>query len=92
MTKARDILNATHLASRGSQMLPHADSEQPGRSMLGSELLTRREAEVLLLLREALPNAQIARALQVEASVVSPRAASNDRPLSRHGARLPSHS
>jgi len=69
-TQARDILNATHLASRGLQVLPYADADQGGPSTLSSELLTRREADVLALLREALPNAQIAATLHVSIETV----------------------
>lgn len=67
-TQARDILNAIYLASRGLQVLPQADAEQGASA--GSELLTRREAEVLVLLREALPNAQIAEALHVSVETI----------------------
>ena len=71
-TQARDILNAIHLASRGLQVLPHTEgtreSGQP--PTWASELLTRREAEVLVMLREGLPNAQIAAALFVSVETV----------------------
>jgi DNA-binding NarL/FixJ family response regulator len=69
-TEARDVLNAIHLASRGLQVVPRMD----GSGILGSpsrtELLTSREAEVLTLLREGLPNAQIAGALHVSVETV----------------------
>ena len=71
-TQARDIVNAVHLASRGLQVVPHADGgrEQAQPRTWESELLTRREAEVLVMLREALPNAQIAAALFVSVETV----------------------
>lgn len=71
-TQARDILNAIHLASRGLQVVPHADGgrEQAQPQTWESELLTRREGEVLVMLREALSNAQIAAALFVSVETV----------------------
>jgi DNA-binding NarL/FixJ family response regulator len=70
-TEARDVLNAIHLASRGLQVVPHMeDGRGIAVSRSRSELLTNREAEVLVLLREALSNAQIAVALQVSVETV----------------------
>jgi DNA-binding NarL/FixJ family response regulator len=69
-TEARDVLNAIHLASRGLQVLPRMDDGGAVGSQSRAELLTRREAEVLVLLREALPNAQIAAALHVSIETV----------------------
>jgi DNA-binding NarL/FixJ family response regulator len=66
-TEARDIVNAIHLASRGMHVLPRS-AAAGGTSMLdiqGSDLLTRREAEVLELLQDGATNAQIAHRLSI---------------------------
>ena len=66
-TEARDIVNAIHLASRGMHVLPRS-AAAGGASMLdiqGSDLLTRREAEVLELLQEGATNAEIAHRLSI---------------------------
>jgi DNA-binding NarL/FixJ family response regulator len=66
-TEARDIINAIHLASRGMHVLPRS-AAAGGASALdipGSDLLTRREAEVLELLQEGATNAQIAHRLSI---------------------------
>jgi DNA-binding NarL/FixJ family response regulator len=69
-TQARDVLNAIHLASRGLQLLPASPRSRGAAQGIGSELLTPREAEVLELLRQARPNAQIAASLQITVETV----------------------
>ena len=67
-TQGRDVVNAVHLASRGMHMLPNsaaAGGNGQGADLKGSELLTPREADVLELLQEGTPNAQIAQALSI---------------------------
>src|SRR2546426_4919160 len=59
-TQSRDVLNAIYLASRDLRVFPRAVSAEPGPSLNGQELLTRREAEVLPLLQIGRSNAQIA--------------------------------
>jgi DNA-binding NarL/FixJ family response regulator len=58
-TQARDVRNAIHLASRGLQLMPRS---VPGADAthVADALLTRREGEVLGLLRQGRSNAQIA--------------------------------
>jgi DNA-binding NarL/FixJ family response regulator len=48
-TEARDVINAIHLASRGMHVLPRSAAAGGASTLdvIGSELLTRREAEVL---------------------------------------------
>lgn len=69
-TQARDVLNAVHLASRGLQLLPHAEAHNGNEAAVGSELLTIREAEVLALLRDGRQNAQIAAELHISIETV----------------------
>ena len=69
-TQARDVLSAIHLASRGLQLFPASDQRVSEPSPAGSELLTPREAEVLELLRDGRPNAQIAAALHITVETV----------------------
>jgi DNA-binding NarL/FixJ family response regulator len=66
-TEARDIINAIHLASRGMHVLPRSAAAGSGSTLdiIGSELLTPREAEVLALLQEGATNAQIAHQLSI---------------------------
>jgi DNA-binding NarL/FixJ family response regulator len=66
-TEARDIINAIHLASRGMHVLPRSAAAGGSSTLdvIGSELLTRREAEVLELLHEGSTNAQIAHRLSI---------------------------
>ncbi len=65
--QTRDLLNAIHLASRGMQLqlMPVAD---PGGDR--SSLLTSREADVLLLLRQDRSNDEIAHALHISTETV----------------------
>jgi DNA-binding NarL/FixJ family response regulator len=66
-TEARDIINAIHLASRGMHVLPRSAAVGGGGALdvQGSELLTRREAEVLEWLQEGATNAEIAHRLSI---------------------------
>jgi DNA-binding NarL/FixJ family response regulator len=64
-TQSRDVINAIHLAARGLQMLPRTPAAGAGGSTIAAGLLSRREAEILPLLRRGDSNAQIALALQV---------------------------
>jgi DNA-binding NarL/FixJ family response regulator len=65
-TEARDIINAIHLASRGMHVLPRSAAAGGGTlDIEGSELLTRREAEVLEQLQDGATNAQIAHHLSI---------------------------
>lgn len=67
--QARDVLNAVHLASRGLQLIPR-DSADSRRPPPGSQLLTRRETEVLPMLQQGSTNAEIAPALHVAVETV----------------------
>ena len=64
-TQARDVLSAIHLAARGHQLIPRAASDISVQSLAGSQLLTRREAQVLPLLAQGDSNPEIAFALQI---------------------------
>ncbi len=66
-TEARDIVNAIHLASRGMHLLPRsaATGGLLGSGIQGAELLTPREAQVLELLQDGAPNAEIAYELSI---------------------------
>jgi DNA-binding NarL/FixJ family response regulator len=66
--QTRDLLHAIHLASRGMQLqlLPGGD----GGAAEHHSLLTSREGDVLLLLRQDRSNAQIALALQISVETV----------------------
>jgi len=68
-TQARDVRNAIHLASRGLQISPRQVAEETaGRTK--DPLLTPREGDVLLLLREGLANGQIALELHIGVETV----------------------
>jgi DNA-binding NarL/FixJ family response regulator len=60
-TQARDVLTAIHLASRGLQVMPRG----AGAGRVSTGLLTQREGDVLLMLREDRSNGEIALALQI---------------------------
>jgi len=64
-TQSRDVLSAVHLAARGLQVTPRTAPTGDGRSFPGAQLLTPREAEVLLMLQQGRSNAEIALGLQV---------------------------
>jgi DNA-binding NarL/FixJ family response regulator len=66
-TEARDIVNAIHLASRGMHLLPRsaATGGLLDSGVQGAELLTPREAQVLELLQDGAPNAEIAHELSI---------------------------
>ena len=67
--QARDVRTAIHLASRGLQVMPRG--VQPAGSVhAAGGVLTQREGDVLLLLREDRSNAQIALALQIGVETV----------------------
>jgi DNA-binding NarL/FixJ family response regulator len=69
-TQARDVLTAIHLASRGLQLIPRSAREAVAPLPVGSRLLTRREAQVLPMLRQGDSNAQIAVALGIGVQTV----------------------
>jgi DNA-binding NarL/FixJ family response regulator len=68
-TQARDVRNTIHLASRGLQVTPLA-ADDASRARASDPLLTRREGDVLLLLRQGQSNSQIALALQIGVETV----------------------
>ena len=78
-TQARDVRNAIHLASRGLQVMPPGSDASGGQATDG--LLTPREGDVLLLLRQGRSNAQIALALQIGVETVRTHARSVYRKL-----------
>src|SRR3954447_2301514 len=67
--EARDVINAIHLASRGMHVLPRSAAASANSngfgSVVGSEVLTPREADVLELLQDGATNAQIAQTLTI---------------------------
>jgi len=67
-TQARDVRNTIHLASRGMQVTPLAANAPSGAPE--AVLLTRREGDVLLLLRQGHANGQIALELQIGVETV----------------------
>lgn len=83
-TQARDVLHTIHLASRGLHVMPRSAAGAPRPS--GPELLTAREADVLLLLQSGLSNAQIAAELHVGIETVRTHARNVYRKL-RIGSR-----
>jgi DNA-binding NarL/FixJ family response regulator len=78
-TQARDVRNAIHLVSRGLQLMPRSPAGGPVPAAGG--MLTAREGDVLLLLREDRSNAQIALALQIGVETVRTHARSVYRKL-----------
>jgi DNA-binding NarL/FixJ family response regulator len=79
-TQGRDVLNAIHLASRGLQLAPLGRPDAHGVQIRDS-LLTPREGDVLLLLRQGLSNAEIALALRIGVETVRLHASSIYRKL-----------
>ena len=75
-TQERDVLNAIHLASRGMQLAPREESNEPA-----SGLLTAREADVLTHLQHRRSNAQIAADLHISIETVRTHARSIYRKL-----------
>ncbi len=63
--QARDVLNAIHLASRGLRLTARRAQGAGNSDRAAGQLLTRREAEVLPMLREGQSSAQIALALGI---------------------------
>jgi DNA-binding NarL/FixJ family response regulator len=67
--EARDVINAIHLASRGMHVLPRSAAANASSNgfepVVGSEVLTPREADVLELLQNGATNAQIAQTLTI---------------------------
>ena len=68
-TQARDVRNAIHLAARGLQVMPRG-THHAGDTRLGHSLLTRREADVLHLLRQGHSNPRIALELDIGVETV----------------------
>ncbi|HET9104923.1 MAG TPA: response regulator transcription factor [Solirubrobacteraceae bacterium] len=80
-TQARDVMSAIHLASRGLQLLPRRPLETSPPPPPGSQLLTPREAELVVLLKDGSSNAEIAARLQVGVETVRTHARSIYRKL-----------
>jgi len=78
-TQARDVRNAIHLATRGLQLMTRAPAGGSAHATRG--VLTQRESDVLLLLRENRSNAQIALTLQIGVETVRTHARSVYRKL-----------
>lgn len=93
-TQSRDVRNAVHLASRGLQLMPLGPSA-PGGARQEASLLTPREGDVLLLLRQGRSNAEIALALHIGVETVRTHARSVYRklgvPSRRALGRVPHH-
>jgi DNA-binding NarL/FixJ family response regulator len=76
-TQGRDIINAIHLASRGMHVLPRSASPRAAAvngerrfapvhdGLIGPDVLTAREADVLELLQQGCTNAEIAHRLSI---------------------------
>ncbi|HWH96050.1 MAG TPA: response regulator transcription factor [Baekduia sp.] len=80
-TQSRDVRNAVHLASRGLQLMPVGAADHDGGGRRETSLLTAREGDVLLLLREGRSNAEIAVTLQIGVETVRTHARSVYRKL-----------
>jgi DNA-binding NarL/FixJ family response regulator len=86
-TQARDVLSAIHLAARGLQLIPRGNRDSDTGPPPGSQLLTRRESDVLPMLQQGSSNAQIAVALHLGVETVRTHASNIYRKLgvsSRH--------
>jgi DNA-binding NarL/FixJ family response regulator len=68
-TQARDVRNAIHLAARGLQVMPRG-IHSAGVAAQGHSLLTRREGDVLHLLRQGHSNPRIALELNIGVETV----------------------
>jgi DNA-binding NarL/FixJ family response regulator len=68
-TQARDVRNAIHLAARGLQVMPRG-VHHAGAAADGQALLTRREGDVLHLLRQGHSNPRIALELNIGVETV----------------------
>jgi DNA-binding NarL/FixJ family response regulator len=68
-SRARDILEAIHMAARGLHVLPRTEPDAETEP-IGPELLTPREAVVLEHLRAGRSNAEIALALAVSVETI----------------------
>jgi DNA-binding NarL/FixJ family response regulator len=68
-SRARDILEAIHMAARGLHVLPRTEPDEETEP-IGPELLTPREAVVLEHLRAGRSNAEIALALAVSVETI----------------------
>jgi NarL family two-component system response regulator LiaR len=79
-TQARDVRNAIHLASRGLQVMPLGVDGVDGAAVR-DPLLTRRQGDVLLLLRQGRSNPEIALELQIGVETVRTHARSIYRKL-----------
>ena len=67
--QSRDVMTAIHLASRGLQVMPSGG--QSSKQLHGQTgLMTRREGEVLVMLRKGSSNAEIALALGIGVETV----------------------
>jgi NarL family two-component system response regulator LiaR len=67
--ESRDVITAIHLASRGMHVLPRSAAASASSNglepVMGHEVLTPREADVLELLQDGATNAQIAQTLMI---------------------------
>lgn len=89
--QARDIRTALHLASRGIRVMPSSTSHFDA-DHTHDRLMTTREGEVLLLLRDGRSNAEIALALEIGVETVRTHARNIFRKLgvsSRHSLTAP---
>jgi DNA-binding NarL/FixJ family response regulator len=68
-TQARDVRNAIHLAARGLQVMPRG-THHAVDARAGHALLTRREGDVLHLLRQGHSNSSIALELDIGVETV----------------------
>ncbi len=84
-TQGRDLRHAIHLSARGLQLMPRGAWRLGGAAEPGAPRhdarLTRREGDVLVLLRQGRSNAQIALALHIGVETVRTHARSIYRKL-----------